>query len=62
MISFNNKKPIGCDYKNVSLLGDKVDLVFANNEISQDLAKIAIGTGIGEINARGYGFVNYRYL
>ncbi len=62
MISFNNKIPIGCAYKNIDLLGDKVDLVIANNKIAQELAKIAIGTGIGEMNARGYGFVNYRYL
>lgn len=62
VISFNNKIPIGCAYKNINLLGDKVDLVIANNKIAQELAKIAIGTGVGEINARGYGFVNYRYL
>lgn len=62
MISFNNKIPIGCAYKSINLLGDKVDLILANNKIAQDLVKIAIGTGIGEMNARGYGFVNYRYL
>lgn len=62
MISFNNKIPIGCAYKNINLLGDKVDLVIANNMIAQKLVKIAIGTGVGEMNARGYGFVNYRYL
>ena len=62
MISFNNKVPIGCDYKNIRLLGDKVDLIIADNESAQSLAKIAIGAGIGEMNSRGYGFVNYRYL
>ena len=62
MISFNNKVPIGCDYKNIRLLGDKVDLIIANNENAQKLARMAIGVGIGEMNARGYGFVKYKYL
>lgn len=62
MISFNNKIPIGCSYKEIKLLGDKLDLIIANNQVAQDLARIAIGTGIGEMNSRGYGFINYRYL
>lgn len=62
ILSFNNNLPIGCDYKNIRLLGDKLDLVIANNKSAQDLVKIAIGTGIGEMNSRGYGFVNYKYI
>lgn len=62
MVSLNNKLPIGCDYKDIRLLGDKVDLIIANNENAQTLAKLAIGAGIGEMNTRGYGFVNYRHL
>ena len=62
LINFDNRVPIACDYKNIKLLGDKIDLVIANNEVAQDLARLAIGSGIGEMNARGYGFINYRYL
>ena len=62
LINFDNRVPIACDYKNIKLLGDKIDLVIANNEVAQDLAIVAIGSGIGEMNARGYGFINYRYL
>lgn len=62
LINFDNKVPIACDYKDIKLLGDKLDLVIGNNEVAQDLAKVAIGSGIGEMNARGYGFINYRYL
>jgi len=29
---------------------------------AQELAYMAIGTGIGEMNARGQGFVNFRWL
>lgn len=62
MISLNNRLPIGCNYKNIRLLGDKLDLVVANNDMAQQLARMAIGVGLGEMNARGYGFVNYRYF
>ena len=61
-IIFNNKIPIACDYKGIKILGDKLDLVIANNENAQKLAKVAIGAGLGEMNSRGYGFVNYRAL
>lgn len=62
MISFDNVKPISCKYKSVSLLGDKLTLNIAENETAQRLAYLAIGTGLGEMNSRGYGFVNYRWL
>lgn len=62
MFEFNNKKPIAIPYKNISLLGDKLTLHIAENEIAQNLAYFAIGVGIGEINARGAGFVNYKTI
>lgn len=62
LINFNNKLPVGCDYKDIRLLGDKLELVMENNKVAQELGKIAIGTGIGEMNSRGYGFVNYKYI
>lgn len=61
-IEFKNKKPISTNYKNIKLLGDKVSLNIAENQEAQMLAYMSLGTGIFEMNARGYGFVNYRWL
>lgn len=57
-ISFVNKIPVKVPYKNIHLLGDKIDLEIANNEIAQKLAYFALGVGIGENNSRSSGFVN----
>lgn len=61
-INIENQKPIASKYKNISILGDKVTVVIDENESAQKLAYLAIGTSIGEMNARGYGFVNYKWL
>lgn len=61
-LKIDNQKPIANQYKGIQLLGDKVTLGVASNEVAQKLAWIAIGTGIGEMNARGFGFMNYRYM
>lgn len=61
-ISFDNIKPIGFSYKDITLLGDKITLGIATNEVAQQLAYLAIGSGLGEMNARGAGFVGYKYL
>ncbi len=61
-LEFINKVPITMEYKKVKLLGDKIRLSIADNEIAQELAYMALGTGIGEMNARGAGFVNFRWL
>lgn len=61
-IKITNKKPIGTTYKNVQLLGDKVSIKVADNKLAQDLAWIAVGSGLGEMSARGFGFTNFRYL
>ena len=34
----------------------------ADNEMAQKLAYLALGTGVLEMNSRGFGFVNYRWL
>lgn len=62
MMKFENNKPISCKYKNINILGDKVSLIIADNKIAQDLAHLALGAGIGEMNSRGYGFMNYKWL
>ena len=54
--------PVKIPYKNIHLLGDKIDLEIANNEMAQKLAYFALGVGLGENNSRSCGFVNYKYL
>lgn len=61
-IEFKNRKPISSNYKNIKLLGDKISLNIAENDNAQKLAYMSLGTGILEMNSRGYGFVNYRWL
>lgn len=61
-IVFTNEKPVGFSYKNVTLLGDKVELEIKDDPISQEIAYMLIGTGIGENNSQGCGFVGYKYL
>lgn len=62
-IEFLNKKPIAIKYKDITFLADKLELVIADDEISQKISYMAIGTGIGEMNASvGAGFVNYRFI
>lgn len=62
MIEFKNKVPIALPYKGVQLLGDKFNIQAANNKMSQELLYMALGTGMCEMNARGAGFMNYRYM
>lgn len=62
MIEFLNQGPIVMEYKNVKLLGDKIKLWIADDEMSQNLAYMALGTGLGNMNSRGSGYVNYRWM
>ena len=61
-IELKNRKPISVKYKKIKLLGDKVNLYIADNDRAQALAYMAIGCGIMEMNSRGCGFVNYKYI
>lgn len=61
-IEFNNKKPISIPIKNINLLGDKLTLQVAGNETAQILSYFALGVGLCELNSRGYGYMNYKYL
>lgn len=61
-IEFLNKCPVTSEFKGIKLLGDKIRLHVADNEKAQALAYMALGAGILEMNARGFGFVNYRWL
>lgn len=60
-INFKNKVPVARKYKDIKLLGDMIELEIAENENAQKLAFLAIGSGLLEMNARGFGFVNYTY-
>ena len=60
-INFKNKVPVSRKYKGIKLLGDMIELEIAENDNAQKLAMLAIGAGLLEMNARGFGFVNYIY-
>lgn len=62
MLEFLNDGPISIEYKGIKLLGDKVRIQVADNETAQNLAYLALATGLCENNSRGCGFVNYRWL
>lgn len=58
-IRFKNSKPIRVSYKGINLLGDKLEIVVAQNKKAQELFYMALGTGLLENNSSGCGFVNY---
>ncbi|WP_246579032.1 CRISPR-associated endoribonuclease Cas6 [Clostridium algidicarnis] len=62
LITFQNKKPISSSYKNIHILGDKISMEVCENSSAQDLAFFAMGSGLLEMNPRGYGYVNAKWL
>lgn len=62
LVEYKNNKPIAIQYKNIVLLGDKISLEIEQNKEAQLLAYMALGTGLGEMNSRGLGFVGYRWI
>ena len=63
-IKFLNQKPISNYYakKDISLLGDKLELYISNDEQSQKIAYMLLGTGVLENNSRSYGYLNYKSM
>ncbi|MTI46542.1 MAG: CRISPR-associated endoribonuclease Cas6 [Firmicutes bacterium] len=61
-IEFTNKKPIAVEYKGRKILGDKLTIHIDDNKTAQILAYMSLGTGVLEMNARGAGYMNYRWL
>jgi len=61
-IEFLNQKPVAMNYKGRRLLGDKVQLNISDDKAAQDLAYMALGVGLLEMNARGAGYVNFKWL
>lgn len=61
-IEFLNQKPISSKYKNINILGDKLEIHISSNETAQKLALLSLGVGLGEMSSRGYGYVNYKFF
>ena len=61
-IDFKNKVPLKVKYKNINLLGDKLTLGIAKNETAQKLAFLCLSVGLGEMNARGFSYMNPRWV
>lgn len=61
-IQIDNKKPVSVNYKGIKLLGDKLTMHIADDDLSQKMARFALGAGLGEGNARGFGFVKAHFL
>lgn len=61
-IEFKNHKPVAINYKGKKILGDKISINISDEKIAQDIAYMSLGVGVLEMNARGAGYVNYRWL
>jgi CRISPR-associated endoribonuclease Cas6 len=61
-IQMDNKKPVAVNYKNIRLLGDKLTMYIADDEMSQQMAHFALGVGLGENTSRGFGMLNGYYF
>ena len=61
-IIFLNYKPIAVKYKDIKLLGDKVEMEISKDPRAQEIAQMILGVGLGDNTSRGYGFVNYKWI
>lgn len=61
-IEFKNKKPVAIEYKGKKILGDKLSIYISNDKMAQELAYMSLGTGLLEMNARGAGYMNFKWL
>lgn len=58
-----NRKPIRIPYKNdITLLGDKVELIIDSGSRAQDIAYMVLGVGFGENCSRGCGYMNVHFI
>lgn len=62
LLEIKNHSPIAVPYKGIKLLADKIQMQVADNSQAQNLAFLALGVGLGEMNARGMGFVNAHFM
>lgn len=56
LIKLLNQKPVGVSYKGTTLFGHKVHLQIKPQPWAQQLAVTALGQGLGEKNALGFGY------
>lgn len=61
-ISFTNQKPIKFAVKGIYNLADKLDIDVETNPLAQKIWYMSLGTGLGNLNARGAGYLNYKWL
>lgn len=61
-IEFKNKKPVAINYKGKTILGDKLTIHISDDRMAQELAYMSLGTGALEMNARGAGYMNAKWL
>lgn len=61
-IEFKNIKPVAIDYKGKKILGDKISIHISDDRMAQELAYMSLGTGVLEMNARGAGYMNVKWL
>lgn len=59
-IKLKNRIPIGCKYKNITLLGNKFEIEVKEDEASQYMAQVTLATGLLEKNSLGYGYCLYK--
>lgn len=57
-IEIKNIKPFATVYKGNKILGDRLVIKIAESEQAQKIAFMTLGCGLGEMNSRGYGFIN----
>ncbi|WP_130805614.1 CRISPR-associated endoribonuclease Cas6 [Senegalia massiliensis] len=62
-IEIENMKPIAIEYKDIKLLGNKFKLEIKEDELSQNISNLLLGTGILEKNSSiGAGYCIPRYI
>ena len=61
-LKFLHEMPIAFKFKNIKLLGDKLELEINMDKRSQELAYFALGVTFSENSAYGAGFLGYKYL
>lgn len=60
--SIVSSKPLARSYKSKHLLGDKLSIEIGTSEPAQKIGWYAVGLGIGEMNSRGFGYVNFKSM
>jgi len=61
-VEFTNRKPVAINYKGRKILGDKIKMHISHDETAQNLAYMSLGTGLLEMNSRGAGYMNVKWI